>query len=228
MSESKKLPVGLLIKLGVVAIVVAVVAFLLLRGVDLRGWMNRFFVAVSAAGPWVFFTAMAVLPAFGAPMLVFYFTAGSAFAPTLGMPAVIGLSMLALTVNVALTYWLAAKAVRPLVERLLARFHYTVPQVRPENELSVAIMVRVTPGPPFFMQGYILGLAGVKFRAYLIASLGFHVPMGIACVVFGKAIFEGHGKLALLGLGLFAGAIAAVQIVRRRLAQRNAQSRRDP
>lgn len=224
MSSPKKLPVGLLIKLAVVAVVLLAGAILLLRGVDVRGLVAQVFEQIRAAGPVVFFLAMCVLPAIGAPISAFYFAAGPAFGPTLGMPLVVLFSLLALAVNLAFTFWLAHKALRPIAEWLLGKFGYRVPQVTPENELSVAVLLRVTPGPPYFMQGFLVALAGVRFRTYMIVSFGVQAMMGIAFIVFGRAIMDGKGGLALLGLGLLGGGVVVVQMLRRKFAKRNADA----
>ena len=79
-SSPAKVPVGLLVKLGVVAVALGVLAVLALRGVDLRGLVNQAFDSIRSAGPWVYFGSIAVLPAFGFPISLFYFTAGPAFA----------------------------------------------------------------------------------------------------------------------------------------------------
>ncbi len=222
MSSSAKVPVGLLVKLGLVAIVGVVLAVLVLRGVDVRGLIDRVFVVVREAGPWAYFGSMAVLPAFGFPISPYYLTAGEAFAPQMTMPGVLAAAMVANTVQFAFSFWLAHRALRPLVERLLARSNYRVPQVKPENETTVAVLTRVTPGPPLCLQSYLLGLSGVRFRTYMWVSVVVQGVMGSAFIVFGKTLMSGEGKKALIGLMVLVFAIALVQLVRKHLAKRNA------
>ncbi len=222
MSSPAKVPVGLLVKLGLVAIAVIVVAVLVLRGVDVRGLIDQVFALVREAGPWAFFGSMAVLPAVGFPISPFYLTAGEAFAGQMTMPGVLAAALVANSVQFALSFWLAQRAFRPVVEWLLAQAKYRVPQVKPENETTVAVLVRVTPGPPLCMQSYLLALSGVRFRTYLWVSIAVQGLMGSAYIVFGKALMSGKGGLALLGLMVLVFAIAAVQLVRKRLAQRDA------
>ena len=59
-----------LIRLGVVAVVLLVGILLVLRGYDVKGAVEEGLALVRGAGPAVFFTGMALLPAFGAPALV--------------------------------------------------------------------------------------------------------------------------------------------------------------
>ena len=221
-SSPAKVPVGLLVKLGVAAVAALVFVALVLRGVDLRGLVNQAFDWIRSAGPWVYFGAIAVLPAFGFPISLFYFTAGPAFAAQMTLPGVIVATLVALAVNFALSYWLAHRALRPMVEWLLSHTKFRVPRVSPENELTVAVLVRVTPGPPLFLQSYILGLSGVRFRTYMAVSMAAQVVYCSGFIVFGKALVEGKGRMALIGGGLLVAAVALVQILRKRFAKRDA------
>lgn len=209
---------GLLIKLGIVGAVLAAIGLLALRGVDVKGLVETGVAYVQAAGPWIFFGAMALLPAAGFPMSVFYFSAGPAFGVALGLPA----ALAALTVNLALTWWLARHGVRPAIEWLIRRTNYRIPQAHPDNYVRLAFFVRVTPGPPFFVQGYILGLAGVPFGIYMLVSLAVQGSFAVGFVVFGKALMEGQAGLAFFAVSAIVGGFLGVQMLRKRYARKNA------
>lgn len=213
---------ALLLKLAVLGLVALVILALLLRGVDVKAWLAQGLAWIRAAGPGAFFTAMAVLPAVGMPVTVFTVSVGSVFAPTLGMPTVVALSLLALAVNVALTYWLARYALRPIVERLVVRMGYRLPNVDAGDHWTLSIAVRATPGPPFFVQGYLLGLAQVPFGTYMVASIVFAWLYSIGVIVFGEALLSGKGKVAALGIGVLIGAVALTKLARRHLAKKKA------
>ncbi len=221
MSSSAKVPVGLLVKLGVGVAALAVVAVLVLRGVDLRGLVDRLFVMVREAGPLAFFGSMAVLPAFGFPISPYYLTAGEAFGAQLTMPGVLLAALAANTLQFAFTFWLAHRALRPAVEWVLSHTKYRVPQVKSENEVTVSVLTRVTPGPPLFLQSYLLGLSGVRFRTYMWVSVLVQAVMGSAFIIFGKALMSGKGGMALLGVLVLVAALAAVQLLRKRMARRD-------
>jgi len=87
--------------------VLLVAATLVVRGLDLKALLASGLDLIRGAGPVVFFGSMAVLPSFGAPLSPFALTAGSVFAPTLGMPLVIVLALTAVTFNIMLSYYLA-------------------------------------------------------------------------------------------------------------------------
>lgn len=216
-----KVPVGLLVKLGLVAVAGIVAAVLLLRGVDVRGLVDATFVRIREAGPCAFFGAQAILPAFGFPISPFYLIAGEAFAAQLTLPGVIAAAILANALQFAFSFWLAHRAMRPLVEWAMARTKYRVPQVSPENEREVAVLVRVTPGPPLFFQSYLLGLSGVRFRTYMWVSVGVQALIGSGVIVCGKALMSGKGGLAMLGLMALLFAVAIIQLLRKRMAKRD-------
>lgn len=211
---------ALLIKLGVAAIVLIAGAVLLLRGVDLRGALEAFFAAIRSAGPVVFFTAMAILPALGAPMSAFTIPAGEAFAAQLTMPGVIAIAMAVAAVDIAFAYWIARVVLRPVLTGLLKRFGYSVPQVSRENALTVLLLVRLTPGPPYFIQCWLLALSGVPFGLYMLVSWLCLLPWLLGAIILGQGIFAGNFGAVVVGLGVLIVAVIAVQLIRRRMRQR--------
>lgn len=211
---------GLLLKLAIVGVVFGVVALLLLRGVNIKEVLNQTLAWIRSVGPTAFFCAMAVLPAIGFPLLAFSLSAGPVFVPQLGLPVVILLVTLSLTANLALTYWLARYAFRPILEKLIVRLGYSLPQVAEQDQMSLTILVRVTPGPPFFVQGYLLGLAGVPFKIYMLISLLIAGSQAVAIVIFGESLVNGRGKIAFLAFGLIVAFSVLVQWLRRRYARK--------
>ena len=213
----RKLP---LVKLGIAAAAALVAAILVLRGLDYRALEERGLGIVRGTGPWAFFAGTAVLPAVGAPLSVFTLTAGELFAPLMTMGGVIAATLLEIGVNLALTYWLARYALRPVLSRVLEHYGYRVPRVTATNALSVALTLRLTPGPPFCVQSYILGLAEVPFRLYMIVSWICILPWAVGAIVLGKGIFNGNFKLVLYGIGLIVVAVVVVKAIRKRYVPR--------
>jgi len=170
---------------------------------------------VRSLGAPMYFLLMALLPAAGCPLSVFTLTAGPVFAPTLGMPVVLLLVWLSLAVNLALTYWLARYALRPWLEKLCRWLGYKLPQAAPADQRSLVILVRVTPGPPYVLQSYLLGLAGISFPTYFFISWVITSSYACAFVLFGDAVMQGRGRTALMAIMLFAALTVAVQLLRR-------------
>jgi len=208
----KKLPV---VKLAIVALAAIVVAVLVLRGLDIRALAEQLMTMVQNTGPAVFFTAMAVLPAIGLPIMPFDLAAGPVFGERLGMPLVVTLALAAITLNFVVSYWLARRALRPLLEKLLNRLGYTVPKMEDSDLIDLTILIRVTPGPPFFVQNYLLGLAGVPFGRYMLISCVVTWVYTAGLVLFGDALRHGKGKMAVLAASLLIVAVVITHWARK-------------
>ncbi len=214
----------MLIKLAVLGVIIATVVVFLLSGVDLKGLLDQGIEMIREAGPVMFFTALAVLPAVGAPLSIFTLPAGSVFAPELGMPLVLLLVCASIAVNLAITYWLSRHLFRPWLIKLLAWLGYSLPEVSAKNHRVLVFLVRVTPGPPYVLQSYILGLAGIPFVTYFIISWIISSSYACAFVLFGDALMQGRGKMALMAIGLFVVLTVGVQLLRKHYADKQAKS----
>lgn len=216
--EKKKLPV---VKLAIGGVVLVVGAVLVLRGADGSTLVDRGMALIRGVGPVTFFVAMAVLPAVAVPMSFFTIPAGEAFGPQFGLTSVIVLAEVVLAVNLALTYWVARYALRPLLLGLLKRYGYSVPQVTAATALPVTLVLRLTPGVPYAVQGYVLGVAEVKFGLYMAVSWLCQAPWVVGFIVLGRGLLNGNFMLAMKGLGVMVVAVVAVQLLRKKYARRN-------
>ncbi|MES2696130.1 MAG: VTT domain-containing protein, partial [Verrucomicrobiota bacterium] len=180
--------------------------------------------AIANAGPAVYFGAMAVLPAFGVPMAPFALGAGPLFGERLGFPTIILLGILALTLNLTVTYWLARRWLRPWLTRVLARFGYNIPQVGREDITDLIVLLRVTPGFPFFVQNYLLGLVDAPFLRYLVISCAIQWPINCGFMLFGDALSQGKGKTIITAVLLIVALSVGTQFVRRHLAKKKAKA----
>lgn len=203
---------------GLVA-VAAVVVLVALR-YDLRAAVNAVILTLRGAGPVVFFVAMALLPAVGFPLMAFTLAAGPVFGPTLGTAGVIGWSLTAVLVNLLLTYWLANRALRPLVSRLLDWFGFPLPASTAGSAWQLTLIVRLTPGPPFWLQSYVLGLLRVPLVPFLVVSMLVMAGFIVALVAGGEAAVSGNGRLAVAAAAVLVVSVAVLQLLRRRTARR--------
>ncbi len=213
----KKLP---WLKLGAVAFVLAVIGLLVLRGLDVRGLLARGIAAIQAAGPFAFFTAMAILPGIGAPVSAFNLAAGPSFSDRLGTPLTVVCALVAVTINLVVTYALARRALRPFLQKWITRAGYKMPEVEAGDAVSLVAILRLTPGIPFFIQNYLSGLAEVPFGKYIVVSLLIAWPSNAAMVIFGDALLHGRGKMAVLAISLLVVIAAVTHVVRRHLDRR--------
>ncbi|MES1166408.1 MAG: VTT domain-containing protein, partial [Pseudomonadota bacterium] len=150
----------------------------------------------------------------------FALTAGTAFSERLGMPVVVGCALAAVTFNFLLTYGLARWALRPLVEKLVVRFGYKLPEVEAGDSADLVLILRLTPGIPFFVQNYLSGLAEVNFRKYALLSCLIVWPFNAAVVVFSDAVIHGRGRLAITAGMLLVAVGAATHLARKHYAKK--------
>jgi uncharacterized membrane protein YdjX (TVP38/TMEM64 family) len=214
---AKKIP---WVKLAVVAVVLLVIGVLILRGLNVRAYLEQGMALIRSASPTVFFLAMAFLPMVGAPLMAFIISAGPLWGERMGMGTVLALSLLAVTINFTLSYFLARRALRPLLQRLVVRMGYKLPQVEDKDATDLIVIMRVTWGIPYFVQNYLLGLAEVPFGKYFILTAVLSLPQNAAGVLFGEAIMHGRAKNLVIFGGLFVALMAATHLVRRHYASR--------
>jgi len=200
--------------------VIVVVGGLLLRGLNLRGYLEQGMALIRSANPLVFFVSMALLPAVGVPALAFVLSAGPLWAEKMGMPMVVLCSLLALTVNFTLTYFLARWALRPVLTKLITRLGYKLPRAEEADATSLIVIMRVTQGIPYCVQNYLLGLAEVPFGKYFLWTAVLSLPQNAAAVLFGDALMRGRGKMVIMVAGLLVALVAVTHLVRRHYAQK--------
>jgi uncharacterized membrane protein YdjX (TVP38/TMEM64 family) len=208
--------------LAVVLLSLIVVLLVTARQAGLMRAVDGVIAGLRDAGPAVFFVAMALLPAVGFPMLAFTLAAGPVFGPVLGPGWVIGWSLAAVVANLLLTYWLTNHALRPLVVRLLDFFEIRQPVGRADGAWQTTLIVRLTPGPPFWVQSYLLGVLRVPLAPYLVVSILVMSGYVVALVCGGDAIVEGNGQMAFAAAGLLVVLVAVLQLLRKRTARRRA------
>lgn len=204
---------------GLVVAGVAVIAgaTLALENFSISGLRDQVNSWMQSLGPKTFFALLAVAPAFGAPVSPFYLLAGS-FGKTM---AIVG-CLTALTVNIALSYFLARGILHPMVEKLVNLSGRSIPIVKKEDQWTIALLLRITPGPPFFMQSYILALAGIPFGVYMAVSLPVVWAYAIGMIVVGESLMQGHAGQLVFGIALFVAVTLVIMIVRKKLRQRAA------
>jgi uncharacterized membrane protein YdjX (TVP38/TMEM64 family) len=132
----------------------------------------------------------------------------------MGVASVIACAILAEMANMALCYWLAARVLHRWARRLAARLGYAWPELPQGSAWEVTFLVRIVPGPPFFLQSYLLGFARVPFGIYLLVSTLVHALLVVATILAGDA-WARHDPWAL-AVAVALCAVAAVALFRLR------------
>ncbi len=171
-------------------------------------------------GPVPFFAALAVLPAVGLPVSAFYLAAGAVFPLWVSLVG----TAIGLAINIVLTYWMARKWFRGGVERLLRRTRYKIPVVAATDHVRLTLFLRLMPGPPFFLQSYILGTVKVPFPTYFLISIGTQILIASGFIVLGSAFYSSSFGRALIAIIIVVLAAIIIQWTRRLLERRGRTS----
>jgi uncharacterized membrane protein YdjX (TVP38/TMEM64 family) len=156
----------------------------------LTEWWEIFKAFVLENGFWLF-CAIAILPGFILPVAPFLTLAGiwgDEHGPWLSCLY----CACALTFNLIWTYWFARKAGRSLIEKILSKTKYQLPEKPSENLMQWALILRLTPGVPFIFTNYGLALLKMPFLPYLIVSIPVLAFTGCGYVLAFAGIFGGN------------------------------------
>ena len=164
----------------------------------------------SATHPAFLSLAIIFLPLFGVPVSPFFVLAGIAYGLKLGLLA----SAIGLTLNIILAYWIAARFLRTTIQKIVHRSGRALPEFPPCEYVRGTLLLRLTPGFPLSLQNYILGLARVPFKTYLLISLPAQYFFMIGYLVSGGALFEGKLGLIIVGVSLIIASLLLTKIVR--------------
>lgn len=168
--------------------------------------------------PAALFWAIVFLPCLPVPTTALFFTAGVVWRQQPAMAC--GLSMLAMTLNLVGTYWLAAGPARRLVEKLLAATAFKFPVLPRGDHLKLILILKLTPGIPFFLQNYLCGFLRAPFFLYLPISILCNGIFGVGVVLSGVGLADGKLMPALTGISLIVAAAVFTHLVRGWMAKR--------
>jgi len=169
--------------------------------------------------PRLLFAALVVLPALPIPTSALLFLAGTVWRDRPG--AACAVCLVAMAMNMSWTYWLAARPGRKVVEKLLAMTSLRVPDLPQGNDLRLILILRLTPGIPFFLQNYSLGFFRVPFRLFLPVSIGCSGMISCGVVLSGAGVADGNLTPLLSGVALIGLGMVIVQMIRQRLGAKS-------
>ncbi|MGJ8642796.1 MAG: TVP38/TMEM64 family protein [Luteolibacter sp.] len=168
--------------------------------------------------PWLLFAGLVILPALPIPTSALLLLAGTVWRERPLMACAV--CLLAMALNMSWTYWLAAHLGRGLVVKLISMMGFGIPELPKGNDLRAILLIRLTPGFPFFLQNYLLGFFRVPFRLYLLVSMLCNGLFTVGIVLSGVGLGDGKIVPVLSGLGLIVLGVLVTQWVRSWLAGR--------
>lgn len=185
---------------------------------DFKRWMD-ITLAFLQARPLILFLAVCILPALPIPASPLLILCGVVYTPLFGTPTACLLAVLAMGINMTWTYLLAAYPAHAFVQRLLKKYDFQIPALAAGSAVQLILILRLTPGFPFFVQNLLLGFLKAPFRVYLPLSLAITGAFSVGFVVSGGAIFQGKGLIALGGIALIVAAVSITALLRKRLTK---------
>ncbi len=205
---------------------VGAIAGILLLGRLAGGYLPVFAAWVEAQGAWgpvVFVAGYAVATIIAVPGTLLTLAAGAIFGILGGVIYV----FIGALIGSSMAFLVARYLARPAVERRLAadpRFDQIDRAVAGEGR-KIVFLLRLSPVLPFNALNYALGLTRVRFRDYVVASLGMlpgtvlyvysgRVAGDLAALAGGAGVERGISYYLVLGLGLLATVLATVWVTR--------------
>jgi uncharacterized membrane protein YdjX (TVP38/TMEM64 family) len=217
-SEPSKRIIRLLIWLLIPAIISAtIVYYSWSTHPDIEYWkrLGSDARAYLEAHPLLLILGLMTLPGIGFPMSPLLIIFGIVMGPRFGMPTTCLIGIAATSVCSIWTYILASGPLRNLLKRhLLSK--WTLPELSNRNALRLGLMIRITPGIPYPVQNVALGVMGLRFKTYLLASLPAQSLYTIGFIVTSGALFQGQAGLAISGVLLLIVIVLATRMLRNR------------
>lgn len=157
----------------------------------LEAWKNN-------SHPMVFFSALVLLPLAGVPLTPFYLLMGAAY----GIPLSLLAALVALVLNLLISYGVVKLGLGPLLKRLLKKAGYSIPEQSPRRELRFALILRLIPAMPNFVKNYVLALSGVSFKVFFFTSLLLSYLYALPLILLGDSVFDQNPRHLALAAGL--------------------------
>jgi uncharacterized membrane protein YdjX (TVP38/TMEM64 family) len=168
--------------------------------------------------PATLFWSLVFLSGLPIPTSALLFTAGVVWRQQPFMAC--SLCILAMALNLTWTYWLAAGPARRLIEKILASTSLKIPDLPRGDHLKLILVMKLTPGIPFFVQNYLLGFLRAPFHLYLPISILCNGIIGTGVVLSGVGLADGKLVPAITGISLITVGAVLTQLIRGWLAKR--------
>ena len=179
-------------------------------------WVGEIWDYLEDTEPWVFFSAFVILPLAGFPVSPFYLIAPGLY----GRGPSISFVGAAIAVHLVIVFWISSWLFRSLAMRLISRSRYRLPRIFSSEYVKITVALRITPGIPFFVQNYLLGLAGIPFRVFFLVSWPIQLAWAVAFIFLGESAFEGNLRIGVVGICFVVALVIITKVVRDRLANR--------
>ena len=124
---------------------------------------------------------MATAPLIGFPISAVYLAAGALFGPWLGLLVVTGIT----AVHLLITQGLALSVLQAPIERLRKKWSRRLPEVPPKEHATLAAMVVLVPGVPYFVRNCVIALSRLPWRILFGVALPLYVIRSCTTIFLG-------------------------------------------
>ncbi|WP_138223148.1 hypothetical protein [Nibricoccus aquaticus] len=169
------------------------------------GWWSDLVGAMERVNAVLTVVLMALLPLAGFSIGVVYVVAGMKFGLVWGGVVIVGVT----AVHLLGTHWIVRSFLRGPIERFLARRNFRMPEAPAGAEQSLAAMVALVPGPPYFLRNYGLALSGMPLRKYFWVCLGVYTVRSYVTLALGDLSGDPSGE----GFAWLAGILVVKLVV---------------
>ncbi|MGC4074673.1 MAG: VTT domain-containing protein [Nibricoccus sp.] len=145
------------------------------------GWWGKLIAMMDRVNPVLTIVLMALLPLAGFSVSVVYVVAGLKFGLWGGALVIVGVTSL----HLLGTHWIGRSFLRGPIQRFLERRDYRLPEAPVGAERSLAAMVALVPGPPYFLRNYALAISGIPLRRYFWVCLGVYTVRSFVTLALG-------------------------------------------
>lgn len=145
------------------------------------GWWGKLVRVMDQVNPVLTVVLMILLPLAGFSISVVYVVAGLKFGLWGGALVIVGVT----TLHLLGTHWIVRSFLRGPIQRFLARRNYRLPEAPAGAEQSLAAMVALIPGPPYFLRNYALAVSGIPLRRYFWVCLAVYTVRSFVTLALG-------------------------------------------
>lgn len=159
---------------------------------------------------------MAALPVFGFSISLVYLIAGAKFGAAGGLAVIAGVTAF----HLFATHWVTHSVLRRAVRRLLEWRQHRLPPIPPGEERTIALMVAIVPGLPYFARNYLLAASEIPLRVYFWICLPVYVARSSLVLFLGDFTTDPSGRRLLLLGSVYATKVAICAYLIARLRNR--------
>jgi len=197
---------------------IAVVAFIgFFQTTSGQAAWNSFRAVASAWPPWTFAVFVALAPLVGFPLSPCHVLAGGVYGFSIGtLVMTTGLAL-----NISLSHLVVARLLRAPLTAFLTHREWPIPRLGEVGQFRALFLLRTIPGPPFWLQNYLVPLSGIPFWLNFIVSFPIHAIFATGMVAATALALKVPNLLPWIFLGLAAVFVAIRSLLWFRIRHQN-------